>query len=84
MDGSTEQGGGRKKEPSPLVLLGAGVELGGVVAVLVLLGWWLDRRLGSTPWAMLGGLIVGFVGGMYNLWKTGRRFFHNSRRDTEQ
>jgi F0F1-type ATP synthase assembly protein I len=51
------------------------VELGGVVAILALGGWWLDRKLHCQPWLMLAGVAVGTIGGIYNLWKQGRRFF---------
>ncbi len=56
-------------------LMGAGLELGGVVALMALMGWWLDNKFETTPWLMLGGALIGIVGGIYNLWKLGRRFF---------
>ena len=43
--------------------------------VLALLGWWLDRRWGTSPWLLLLGTLLGAVGGVYNLWKMGRRVF---------
>jgi F0F1-type ATP synthase assembly protein I len=63
------------KEPSPWPLVGAGVELGGVVAILALAGHWLDGRWHTGPWLVLAGLAIGLVGGTYNLWKQGQRFF---------
>ena len=30
------------------------------------LGWWVDRRWGSAPWAMVAGLLLGMVGGFVN------------------
>jgi F0F1-type ATP synthase assembly protein I len=62
-----------------MALLGAGVELGGAVALMVLGGWWLDRKLGTAPWIMLTGAFVGIVGGLYNLYRQGQRFFKNPR-----
>jgi len=48
---------------------GIGLELAGVVAVFTLIGYWIDSRYGSQPWGMIGGLILGFSGGLYNLVK---------------
>jgi F0F1-type ATP synthase assembly protein I len=61
----------------PWSLVGVGVELGGAVALMTLAGWWLDRRWNSGPWLMLTGMGVGLIGGMYNLYKEGKRHFHD-------
>jgi F0F1-type ATP synthase assembly protein I len=44
-----------------------GLELAMTVLVLVLLGWWADRKFGTSPWLLLVGAGVGIVGGMYRL-----------------
>jgi ATP synthase protein I len=44
-----------------------GLELAGATAGLALLGYWIDRYFGTTPWGTLGGVIIGIVGGLYNL-----------------
>lgn len=62
-------------QPNPWLLMGAGVELAAVVGVLALLGWWLDGRYGTQPFLLLLGLLVGVVGGIYNLWRLAKRFF---------
>ena len=67
--------GARRSEPNSLSLMGAGVELCGAVVGLTLVGWWMDSRWGSRPWLMLAGLAVGLLGGMYNLYRSGKRFF---------
>ena len=64
-----------RQEPSPWNLAGAGFEFGAVVAVLALLGWWLDGKWGSRPWLLLVGTTVGVTGGLFKLWRTGKRFF---------
>jgi F0F1-type ATP synthase assembly protein I len=46
---------------------GVGLELAGATAGLALLGYWIDRRFGTTPWGFVGGVIIGIVGGLYNL-----------------
>jgi F0F1-type ATP synthase assembly protein I len=48
---------------------GAGLELAGATAGLALLGYWIDGKYDSAPWAMLAGVIIGIVGGLYNLIK---------------
>ena len=57
-------------QPNPWALaLGAGTDL--VVCVLVgfAAGTWLDRRLGSAPWLLLAGTLLGIVGGLVALVK---------------
>jgi ATP synthase protein I len=46
---------------------GVGLELAGATAGLALVGYWIDRHYGTSPWGILGGVIVGLVGGLYNL-----------------
>jgi ATP synthase protein I len=46
----------------------AGLLLGGVV------GYWLDRWLGWTPYALVIGLILGFIGGVNNAWRAIRQY----------
>ena len=45
----------------------AGIELGMIFVVLALGGWWLDRRLGTSPVLLLIGCFVAIVGGLYRL-----------------
>ena len=44
-----------------------GLELAGATAGLAFIGYWVDRRFGTEPWGILGGVILGLVGGRYNL-----------------
>ena len=67
--------GGKKPQPNPMTLMGAGMELGLVAAAFALGGWWLDNKYGTRPWFLVTGLAIGVIGGMYNLWRTGKRFF---------
>ena len=46
---------------------GIGLELAGAIGGLALVGYWIDRRFGTQPWGMLGGVVIGLVGGLYNL-----------------
>jgi len=49
---------------------GAGYTLIGAILLFGLLGYGVDRWRGTTPWFLVGGLIVGIVVGMYELAKT--------------
>lgn len=46
---------------------GVGLELAGATAGLAFVGYWIDRRFGTQPWGILGGVVLGLVGGLYNL-----------------
>ena len=46
---------------------GIGLELAGATAGLALLGYWIDGRFGTSPWGILVGVVIGLVGGLYNL-----------------
>ncbi len=46
----------------------AGLLLGGF------LGYGLDRWLGWTPYALVSGLILGFIGGVNNAWRAIREY----------
>ncbi|MBI1847227.1 MAG: AtpZ/AtpI family protein [Candidatus Rokubacteria bacterium] len=35
-------------------------------------GWWLDRWLGTRPWLMLVGLMLGIAAGFVVLFRTAR------------
>ncbi len=54
-----------------------GFQLASMVVGGLLLGQWVDKKLGTTPWLTLTGLILGSIGGFYNLiritqWREGR------------
>ena len=48
---------------------GAGLELAGATAGLALVGYWIDGKFGTAPWGILVGVLIGLVGGLYNLIK---------------
>jgi F0F1-type ATP synthase assembly protein I len=45
----------------------------GSIAMLGALGWWIDRRSGSTPLFFIIGVLSGFFLGLYNLFKVIKR-----------
>ena len=62
-------------EQGPKKLLGMGFELAGVIAVLTLGGWWLDRWLDTSPTLTLIGAGIGIIGGLYKFFLQSRQFF---------
>lgn len=46
-----------------------------VVAIVMGLGagWWLDRKLGTAPWLLLSGLLLGVAAGFKNLFTISAR-----------
>ena len=62
---------GNKQSPAWLRSAGVGFELAASVIGFTLVGYWLDRHFGWRPWGVLGGALLGIVGGLYNLVKTG-------------
>ena len=50
--------------------LGIGTGLAGTVLLGVGIGYWLDRRFGTSPlWLILGG-VLGIVVAGYHFWKS--------------
>lgn len=47
----------------------AGLALGGSVIFMLFLGWLLDSLLGTSPWCLLGGIVVGSIIGFYQFFK---------------
>ncbi|MCY2951074.1 MAG: AtpZ/AtpI family protein [Planctomycetota bacterium] len=58
-------------------LAGIGMEF--VVAVLLFggIGWWADGRVGTQPWLMLGGGLLGFGVGLWLMLKAALGSFHD-------
>jgi len=48
---------------------GASYALIGAIIVLGLIGYGIDQWLGTTPWFLLGGLLLGIIVGFYDLAK---------------
>ena len=52
-----------------------GLELGLTVAVLALLGWWLDSKWNSSPWMLIIGVLIGTIGSLYKMWRLNAKWF---------
>jgi ATP synthase protein I len=60
-----------KAEPSPM--RNAGFDFAGAVLGAVILGILLDRFFGTTPWCLIGMVVLGFVSGIMGLWRASQR-----------
>ena len=56
-----------KKPSSGARVLGIGFEFAAAVAVFLLLGYWVDRHFGTGHWGLMVGMVLGLIGGTYNL-----------------
>ena len=61
-----------------LVDMIAGLLVGGF------LGYWLGRWLGWAPYALIGGLIVGFAAGVNNAWRAIRAFSDDANKGEDR
>ena len=57
-----------------------GLELGVSVIIGVLIGIWLDKQLGTTPWMMLLWLCFGFAAGFRGVLRAVKREDREARR----
>jgi ATP synthase protein I len=62
---------------------GVGLELAGAIAGFALVGYWIDRWYGTDPWALIVGVILGLVGGLYNLVKQSLQAVREARVEDE-
>lgn len=46
-------------------------------------GWWLDKKLGTAPWCLLGGLLVGILAGFKNLFTLSDRMEKMSKKSAD-
>ena len=62
---------------------GVGLELAGATAGLAFVGYWIDGKYGTAPWGILGGVLVGIVGGLYNMVKESLKAVREAKTDDD-
>jgi len=69
-----------KRRRYDLGLAGLGIELAAAVIGLTGVGWLIDQKLQTEPWAVLIGASIGFVGGMYNFVRSAQKAVRRDER----
>jgi F0F1-type ATP synthase assembly protein I len=64
--------------------LGLGAGFAGATLVFTFLGWFLDRRLGTTPLFALIGVFIGGSAGFYSLYRRAMALQERERREKEE
>ena len=59
--------------------LNLGWQLVASICLMALLGWWLDGKLGTTPWLTIVGSLLGVAIGMFTFIKTVRKLTEKQR-----
>lgn len=62
---------------------GVGLELAAALAGFALIGYWIDRWYETEPWGLVIGVILGLVGGLYNLVRQSLQAVREARIDDE-
>ena len=70
-----------KSRPSWIRWSGIGVNFAAAVAGFTLVGYWIDHHHETSPWGVLIGMVLGLVGGMYNLIRSSLAAAHEAERE---
>ena len=54
-------------------LAGVGVEFVVAIGFCAALGWWLDRKFGTSPWLLIAGCALGFATGLWQMVRAANR-----------
>ena len=55
------------RDASPFI--GIGATMAASLGLGIGLGYWLDKKFGTSPWCLLGGAVLGIVTAFYQLFK---------------
>ena len=64
-----DRGAGDEKGPSAATYAGLGLQFLGAILLFLYVGRWLDARLGTSPWLLIAGVLVGAGAGFYSLYR---------------
>jgi F0F1-type ATP synthase assembly protein I len=59
----------RENKPNNVKWLGFGVEFCGVIAIFCYIGYKIDIALNTTPYLLLTGFLISFIGMLYLVFK---------------
>jgi len=55
--------------PSASQFAGVGLQFAISIIAFLYLGQWLDRKLGTAPWFLIGGVFLGAGGSFYSMYR---------------
>jgi F0F1-type ATP synthase assembly protein I len=50
-------------------VLGVGMQFAGSILLFLFAGRWLDGRLGTEPWLMIVGVMIGAAAGFFSMYR---------------
>jgi len=59
----------------------AGIALFASVAFTLFLGWIADKLLGSSPWGLVGGIVLGSIIGFIQFFRISSQIFNTDKKD---
>jgi ATP synthase protein I len=62
-------GKGAGEGPSVAEFAGVGLQFAVSILVFVYAGQWLDRKLGTAPWFLIGGVFLGAGASFYSMYR---------------
>lgn len=73
-----------KKYKDLLEIGTVGLEMGLSVVIGVLIGKWLDEKLGTYPWMLILWLVFGFIAGIRSVVRGVNRYKRNTQQDEDE
>jgi len=61
-----------------------GIELAGSIAVGAFIGYWLDLKLGTSPWMFIFWLICGIIAGFRSLFRLAKQYLSENKENEDQ
>jgi ATP synthase protein I len=76
------QARGESNQGPPSAMMGVGLQFVVTVLFCLFAGQWLDRRIGTYPWLMIAGMLIGGGVGFWSLIRVARA--ENERADARR
>ena len=63
---------GERKDEGGSAMAGLGVQFVVTILIFLFIGQWLDRKLGTTPWMLLTGVLLGAALGFWMMLRVAK------------
>lgn len=60
----------------------AGIVFFSAIVFMLFIGWGADRLLGSSPWGIVGGIVLGSIIGFIQFFRISSQIFNSSKNDS--